>query len=335
MLRRSDSWHNQDSPGSSTRRCSPQSSSPRVDHWCPDVADSRCSSNSEADITSTGGLSTMPLCLDSRHFSGRCIAAIVLLLLALSALAELLLEGTVTLQLHSATLRAAGGSARLSARSMCIMRLIQFAVVIGIVYVSRRSSCRRSRSRTVVGGESVAASTPMVSCTGTHHCASDPHYGGKAGSARSISALWPMADAPPSFSDSYPADVHVHVSSPAQKEQFHRGSGLLCTLSGWVCVLLGCSSLLGSLCSLLVFMGGHLSTGGVLGGLFSHHGPLGRSSIVGRSLPTLTWLCFEVRFRPPVCFPALTPMDRMSAALTQATPHPCHLRRLAPPVPCT
>lgn len=71
------------------------------------------------------------------------------------------------------------------------------------------------------------------------------------------------------------------------------GADLLCTLSGWVWVLLGCFSLFGSICSLLVAMGGRTAPG-MLGEMFSHHGPLGRRSIIGRSLPAMTWLCFEV-----------------------------------------
>ena len=71
------------------------------------------------------------------------------------------------------------------------------------------------------------------------------------------------------------------------------GASLLCTLSGWVCVLLGCFAVTGSVSSLLVAMGGRTAPG-MLGEMFSHHGPLARRSVLGWSLPTLTWLFFEI-----------------------------------------
>ena len=93
----------------------------------------------------------------------------------------------------------------------------------------------------------------------------------------------------------YPSDC----ASPAMlKEQLRRSSGtsLLCTLSGWVWLLLGTFTSLGAVCSLVVAAGGHTAPG-LLGEIFSHHGPLGRRSLLGRSLPVLTWFCFEVSSR--------------------------------------
>jgi len=60
-----------------------------------------------------------------------------------------------------------------------------------------------------------------------------------------------------------------------------------------VWVLLGVFSALGSVCSLLVAMGGRTAPG-MLGDLFNHDGPLAPRAVLGRSLPALTWLSFEV-----------------------------------------
>ena len=220
------------------------------------------------------------------------------LLLAFCATLELLSDvGTSNLHLRSATLRAAGGSARLGARGMCLVRALEVAVV-GLVALSLRqqrpSSPRRPARVPVIQHE---ASSPALGVGGSacalhgvsgSHATPLPASSGGHGTSTNGCNLpmdrWPHPN--------YPADC----SSPAElKEQFRRqtGSALLCTLSGWVWLLLGVSGLLGMICSLLVAMGGHAAPG-VLGEMLSHHGLLGRRSVLRRSLPILTWPSFDL-----------------------------------------
>ena len=120
--------------------------------------------------------------------------------------------------------------------------------------------------------------------------------GGSPGGGGASAALEAACRVGPAADEAAGAAIVPSSPSSAHKEHLVRrncGADLLCTLSGWVWVLLGCFALFGSVCSLLVAMGGRTDPG-MLGELFSHHGPLGRRSIIGRSLPALTWLSFEV-----------------------------------------
>lgn len=221
---------------------------------------------------------------------------VAVLLLAFGAFADLVLEGFGSLHLRAATLRAAGGSARLGAHGMCVLRVGE-AVVVWAVLCSLR---RRDRSCCCCCCK-ISASPPSSHDTPGGLRGASPVPGGVGGSAScSSSALceaglanggeaWPSALDGPVRS----LDHTSSAPSPLKDAGPRPGASLLCTLSGWVCVLLGCFAVTGSVSSLLVAMGGRTAPG-MLGEMFSHHGPLARRSVLGWSLPTLTWIFFEI-----------------------------------------
>ena len=222
------------------------------------------------------------------------MALVLVLLLALYAIIALLVGGASNLHLRAATLRAAGGSARLGARGICMLRLSEAAVVWLVLLLLRRGCGRRLPPRPPHGaaaGEAGAVSVAVGSVNG------EAGGGGGGGSSASVelgaaAEVWGASDGWPA--SAYPPDC---ASPPSHKEaarqQKNAGATLLCTLSGWVWVLLGAFSVLGSICSLLVAIGGRTAPG-MLGEMFNHDGPLGRRSVLGRSLPALTWISFEV-----------------------------------------
>ena len=264
-------------------------------------------------------------------------ALIIVLLLAIGAIGDLTLRASSNLHLRAATLRAAGGSALLGARCMCMLRLSEAGVVWLVLLVLRRG-CRTRAPRpplhgAVVGNSSSPpannSSPPLLSVSGVAGSSltngggsPGDGDGGEGGLKHSGSAarlvdesgracgLLPGAACPADASgstsssswvtDGWPAAAYPPdcASPPSQKEAARQdrraGATLLCTLSGWVWVLLGVFSVLGSICSLLVAMGGRTAPG-MLGDMFNHDGFLGRRSVLGRSLPALTWLSFEVR----------------------------------------
>lgn len=205
-----------------------------------------------------------------RRLSPRWASLTIVTLLTLGAAAELMLENGGSLLLRAATLRAAGGSARLGARGIFVLRVGEAVVLWALLCCTRRDGrgccCSSRRGGGGGGGTSAGLSaSPSALC--------------EAGLAHEP---WPSAVEGSSV-HSYPREV----------EQMRPGASLLCTLSGWVCAVLGCFSVTGSVCSLLVAMGGRTAPG-MLGEMFSHHGPLARRSLLGWSLPTLTWLFFEI-----------------------------------------
>ena len=117
----------------------------------------------------------------------------------------------------------------------------------------------RTGTCAMVGGVSIA--TPSAATVGA---AGGGGGGGGSGLGAALNAL------PVEIFPSYAPDC----PSPAElKEQLRRahGSGLLCTLSGWVFALLGCFATVGAMCSLLAAAGGHTAPG-VLGEMLSPHG---------------------------------------------------------------
>jgi hypothetical protein len=247
----------------------------------------------------------------SRRSGRRCIlsclvdrawwtALVLVVVILLCTLFELLSDvGTSNLHLRAATLRAAGGSARLGAAGMCCVRMAEASIVWLIVYLLRHNAPRRARSSPSGMVSQLQLNTAGMS---SHGCNAGPLSGGSCGGFGSspsmpkgsaceagsciipIDAKWPNPNYPPD------------CASPAElKEQLrHRqGTELLCTLSGWVWATLGCFGVLGATCSLLVAMGGH-SAPGMLGEMLSHDGMLGRRSVLGRSLVVLAWVTFEV-----------------------------------------
>ena len=231
-----------------------------------------------------------------------CTAVVLTVLIGLGSLMILLREGTSNLHLRAATLRAAGGSAIIGARGMCCLRTAEATIVWLVIFALRRLQPRRRHSampattqimpcgggiacRTgtcaMVGG--VSNATPSAATVGA---AGGGGGGGGSGLGAALNAL------PVEIFPSYAPDC----PSPAElKEQLRRahGSGLLCTLSGWVFALLGCFATVGAMCSLLAAAGGHTAPG-VLGEMLSPHGLLGRRSFLGRSLPMFAWIAFEV-----------------------------------------
>ena len=292
-------------------------------------------------------------------------ALIVVLVLTVDALGDLLIGGASNLHLRAATLRAAGGSARLGARGMCMLRVSEAAIVWIVLILLRRGCNRRAPPRpgwlpsTLVASSSCPAADGDVPKNLAHRPLSGQHGTGPGGvsgaigsSSCGLSLFSPVAvpggtNSAVSDTGSGIGSVNAHGASAAyspvcasppnqtdwwMRQSHHAGATLLCTLSGWVWVLLGCFTALGSICSFLVAMGGrtapgmlgemvparprpyptplHLTTPGRSQGgrkpfarlpclcatdsQFNHDGPLGRRSVLGRSLPALTWLCFEI-----------------------------------------
>lgn len=250
----------------------PQTRLDFADHTLPAAPDEFAPLRRVSDWDEDGAF-----CPKLQRFSPWWTALTLVILMTVATLADLfLLEGASNLQLRAATLRAAGGSARLGAQGICIMRLVESAVVWIVLCVARGRGCERRRALASGGSTS-------------------PSSGGGASAA-----LEAACRAGSGVDDDAAAAAAVGISVPsspaAHKEHAMRrncGADLLCTLSGWVWVLLGCFSFFGATCSLLVAMGGRTAPG-MLGEMFSHHGPLGRRSLLGRSLPALTWLSFEV-----------------------------------------
>jgi len=226
-------------------------------------------------------------------------ALCIMVVVSLSVLSELLRDaGTSNLHLRAATLRAAGGSARAGARFMCCMRTAEAAVVWLVLFALQRSTSPRRRLQPI-GLTTTAAGVPSRDCavvvTGGSSCASSSNgSSGSGGGSGALCDTLPISSSMSRWPDpSYPPDC---ASPDELKEQMRRASGpspLLCSLTGWVWVTLGCFSVLGAICSLLVAIGGH-SAPGLLGELMSHDGPLGRRSVLGRSLPILAWFTFEL-----------------------------------------
>ena len=237
-------------------------------------------------------------CPRLQRFSPWWVALTMVVLVAVGTLTDLfLLEGTSNLHLRAATLRAAGGSAQIGAQGIFIMRLVESVVVWTVLCLARGRGCDRGK-RTLIsgGGGSSQGGGGGGGVCGTDGAAA---AGGRVAAAPRGAAALPAlgsgiaSDPPPTGRgrrDRAEQSVLRTQGAPARR---NCGADLLCTLSGWVWVLLGCFALFGSVCSLLVAMGGRTDPG-MLGELFSHHGPLGRRSIIGRSLPALTWLSFEV-----------------------------------------
>ena len=240
-------------------------------------------------------LSDLPCRTVWARFSAWWTALVAVLALAFVSLAALVIEGGGSLHLRAATLRAAGGSAQIGAHGMCVLRVGE-AVVVWAVLCSLR---RRDRSCCcccrIPSGSSSSSSSSHDSPGGAMRTASP---GPPSSSNPSPSALceaglaneaWPSA----SIGSFSPGEL-PGSPKPGQHGELPRpGASLLCTLSGWVCVLLGCFAVTGSVSSLLVAMGGRTAPG-MLGEMFSHHGMLARRSVLGWSLPTLTWIFFEI-----------------------------------------
>jgi len=125
----------------------------------------------------------------------------------------------------------------------------------------------------------------------------------------------------------YPPDC----PSPAAASKERRakiGSSLLCTISGWVWLMLGSFSLLAVMCSLLMVLGSHASPGS-LGAMLLHHGTLGRRSVLGRALPTLTWCAFELGAAGSLYLACLT-VPRLVGICGQCLAEHAHTSHSAP-----
>lgn len=221
-------------------------------------------------------------------------ALIAIVILSLSVTSELL-AGSSNLHLRAATLRAVGGSARVGAHFMCFMRTAEAALIWLFMFALRGELWRRHQpipllpaSSMVGAASSWSHSDCAIVVTGGSISANGSSNASPVGPVGALCEPLPIGRWP---DPSYPLDC---ASPPEVKALMRRGgSSLLCSLSGWVWVILGIFSVLGSACSLLVSIGGH-SAPGFLGELMSHDGPLGRRSVLGRSLPILAWIAFEL-----------------------------------------
>lgn len=242
-------------------------------------------------------------------------ALVLVLFLTLGALYDLLRDGSSSMHLRAATLRAAGGSAHLGAAGICLLRVAEVAVVwVGLIAARRSRRCMRrvptspllaSPSQAVAGAGGLGGGSSVQSSGGLSRVNSSGALSGSEGSGGSTEGATLGASSGVSHSHCcWPTMTSGIVSDccssclsgagpPGHREGLsrrHAGGELLCTLSGWVWLLLGAFAVLGAICSLLVAMGGRTAPG-MIGEMLSHHGPLGRRSVLGRSLPTLTWLC--------------------------------------------